>query len=406
MIPLSLRLRNFMSYGEHVPALDFTPITTACLTGDNGHGKSALLDAITWALWGQTRAKSLDDIVRLGQEECEVEFVFDLEGDRYRVLRKRSLRTRAGLSALELHGFDPATRTYRALSGNSIRETEAKVVQLLHMNYDTFVNSVFILQGRADEFTTRRPGERKRILSEILGLSVFDELQSRARERHTRLDQEARTIVERLHELQQQVARKADLVAAVDAHRETLNSLQTELKKTQEDLGRLQQRRSALELQQQRLQDVSRRLRQLRQEQNDLAPQVALHQQRLAAFEALLQQEQAITADHQALQQLREREREYSRKAEEDTALNHKRAVLQHAVASARQRLDMQLQNAGQRGTEIDTPAPGMRGPGAGRAAHLAGRTKLCRRPAGARLTWHRPCSKGTYGNSSAVRLK
>ena len=173
MIPLSLRLRNFMSYGEQVPPLDFTPITTACLTGDNGHGKSALLDAITWALWGQTRAKSVDDIVRLGQEECEVEFVFDLEGDRYRVLRKRSLRTRSGLSALELHGFDPATGSYRALSGNSIRETEAKIAQLLHMNYDTFVNSVFILQGRADEFTTRRPGERKRILSEILGLVRF-----------------------------------------------------------------------------------------------------------------------------------------------------------------------------------------------------------------------------------------
>ena len=109
MIPLSLRLRNFMSYGEQVPPLDFAPITTACLTGDNGHGKSALLDAITWALWGQTRAKSVDDIVRLGQEECEVEFVFDLEGDRYRVLRKRSLRTRSGLSALEMHGFYPAT---------------------------------------------------------------------------------------------------------------------------------------------------------------------------------------------------------------------------------------------------------------------------------------------------------
>ena len=216
MIPLSLRLRNFMSYGEHVPPLDFTPITTACLTGDNGHGKSALLDAITWALWGQTRAKSIDDIVRLGQDECEVEFAFDLEGDRYRVLRKRSLRTRSGLSALELHGFDPATRSYRALSGNSIRETEAKIAHILHMNYDTFVNSVFILQGRADEFTTRRPGERKRILSEILGLSVFDELQTRARIHHGSLDQEAKTIAERLHELQQQVARKVDLAASVE----------------------------------------------------------------------------------------------------------------------------------------------------------------------------------------------
>ena len=50
MIPLSLRLHNFMSYGEDTPPLDFSHFTTACLTGDNGHGKSTLLDAITWAL--------------------------------------------------------------------------------------------------------------------------------------------------------------------------------------------------------------------------------------------------------------------------------------------------------------------------------------------------------------------
>lgn len=354
MIPLSLRLRNFMSYGEHVPPLDFTPITTACLTGDNGHGKSALLDAITWALWGQTRAKSVDDIVRLGQEECEVEFVFDLEGDRYRVLRKRSLRTRNSLSALELHGFDPATRSYRSLSGNSIRETEAKIAQILHMNYDTFVNSVFILQGRADEFTTRRPGERKRILSEILGLSVFDALQSRARDRHGRLDQEAKTLTERLHELQQQVARKPDRAAAVDAHRETLTALQAELHAAQENLAHLQQRWSALVLQQQRLQDVSRRLQQLRREQDDLTPQLALHRHHLAAYEALMQQEQAITSAHQTLQQLRDQERAYSQQADEYAALNDKRTTLQHAVAAARQRLDIQLQNAEQRGAEID----------------------------------------------------
>lgn len=354
MIPLSLRLRNFMSYGEHVPPLDFTPISTACLTGDNGHGKSALLDAITWALWGQTRAKSLDDIVRLGQEECEVEFIFDLEGDRYRVLRKRSLRTRSGLSALELHGFDPSTRSYRALSGNSIRETEAKIVQILHMNYDTFVNSVFILQGRADEFTTRRPGERKRILAEILGLSVFDELQARARDQLGRLDQEAKTIAERLHELQQQVARKPDLAAAVDAHRTTLDGLQAELHEAQENLARLQQRQNTLELQQQRLQDVSRRLQQLWQEQSRLAPQLTLHRQHLDAYEALLQQEPAITTAYQTLQRLRDQERVCNHQADEYAALNEKRTNLQHAVASARQRLDLQLQNVEQRGAEAD----------------------------------------------------
>ena len=354
MIPLSLRLRNFMSYGEHVPPLDFTPITTACLTGDNGHGKSALLDAVTWALWGQTRARSVDEIVRLGQQECEVEFVFDLEGDRYRVLRKRSLRTRGGLSGLELHGFDRAARTYRALSGNSIRETENKIAQLLHMNYDTFVNSVFILQGRADEFTTRRPGERKRILSEILDLSVFDDLQARARDRHARLDQEAQTAAERLRDLEQQVSAKPELAAAVEAHRQALDGLQAELQASQEKLGHLRQRLSALEWQQQRLQDVSRRLRQLRQEQEDLAPQLALQRQHLATYDGLLQEETAITDDYQSLQRLREQERAYSRQADAYASLSQQQTALEHAVASARHRLEMQLQHAEQRSAEID----------------------------------------------------
>ena len=52
---------------------------------------------LTWALWGETRAKSLDDVVRLGQDEAEVEFSVDLENERYRVLRKRSLKTRRSL---------------------------------------------------------------------------------------------------------------------------------------------------------------------------------------------------------------------------------------------------------------------------------------------------------------------
>ena len=58
------------------------------------------------------------------------------------------------------------------------------------MNYDTFINSVFVLQGRADEFTTRRPGERKRILADILGLSIYDALEARVRARRNEMDQD------------------------------------------------------------------------------------------------------------------------------------------------------------------------------------------------------------------------
>jgi exonuclease SbcC len=105
MVPVELRLRNFMSYGEGVPPLDFSSFHMACLSGNNGHGKSALLDAITWSLWGEGRKAAGDrkpdeGLLRIGTTEMQVEFEFDLEGDHYRVIRSYRKTARAGVSSL------------------------------------------------------------------------------------------------------------------------------------------------------------------------------------------------------------------------------------------------------------------------------------------------------------------
>jgi exonuclease SbcC len=68
-----IHLHNFMSYAD--ATLDLSGISVACLTGLNGAGKSALLDAVTWALWEEARSGS-DELVRLGEKEMWVEVVF------------------------------------------------------------------------------------------------------------------------------------------------------------------------------------------------------------------------------------------------------------------------------------------------------------------------------------------
>ena len=172
MIPLKLSLRNFLCYQEGVPPLSFEGIHVACLCGDNGHGKSALLDAITWALWGQARARSDDELIHLGRTEMAVDFEFQVGDNRYRVLRQRrkGAAGRPGHSLLELQVGGPEGE-YKAITGNSLTETQAKLIEILRMDYDTFINSAFLLQGHADEFTTKSPSKRKGILPEILGLS-------------------------------------------------------------------------------------------------------------------------------------------------------------------------------------------------------------------------------------------
>ena len=107
MIPIRLELKNFMSYGAEVPAIDFSGMHTLCLSGENGHGKSALLDAITWSLWGESRAgkNKHDELVRIGADEMSVHFTFEMGGQRYRVVRKRSKK--AGGNLWQLQGETP-----------------------------------------------------------------------------------------------------------------------------------------------------------------------------------------------------------------------------------------------------------------------------------------------------------
>ena len=78
MIPVSLKISNFLSYHDPV-TLDFTGFDLACISGSNGAGKSSLLDAITWALFGQARRKD-DALIHNNEKAAEVVFDFDVNG--------------------------------------------------------------------------------------------------------------------------------------------------------------------------------------------------------------------------------------------------------------------------------------------------------------------------------------
>ena len=168
MIPQKMRLSGFLSYLEPVE-IDFTQFNLACISGANGAGKSTLLDAITWALFGQARRRD-ESLINSSADAADVTLDFKYEGDLYRV---RRTNRRGKASMLELFIWDSDGK-WRPLTEHSLRETEAHIQKILSMDYETFINASFFLQGKADQFAQQRPGDRKRILSSILGLEVWE----------------------------------------------------------------------------------------------------------------------------------------------------------------------------------------------------------------------------------------
>ena len=210
MIPLRLSVRNFMCYRDNVPTLDFQGLHVACLCGDNGHGKSALLDAITWALWGSTRASQQHELIHQGQSDMEVTLDFRSREQTYRVIRKHTRRTgaRQGATVLELQAANGAG--FRPITGNSVRETEAKIIETIQLDYETFINTAYLQQGKADQFTQNSPSKRKEFLAEALGLSYYERLEERAKSRARELQDGISDTISRIELRQPEIDRKPE----------------------------------------------------------------------------------------------------------------------------------------------------------------------------------------------------
>jgi exonuclease SbcC len=163
-----LHLSGFLSYLDPVD-IEFDSFDLACISVQNGAGKSSLLDAITWALFGEARRRD-DAIINNRAEAAEVILTFNYEGNRYRIQRTKPKNK----TTLLEFAIQDGNENWRVLTEPTLRATEELVRKTLRLDYETFTNASFFLQGKADQFAQQKPSDRKRILSSILGLDIWD----------------------------------------------------------------------------------------------------------------------------------------------------------------------------------------------------------------------------------------
>ncbi len=349
MIPIHLELHNFMAYGANA-ALDFRGMKLICLSGENGAGKSTLLDAITWALWGKARARRDDELIRHGAEEMWVSFTFSEGQQVYRVIRTRRLTRRgkaiSSAGALELFALagvnEQGQEIWAQLTEPRMADTEAKIINILRLSYETFINSAYLRQGRADEFTIKSPAERKALLGEILNLEVWERHEERAK-----------------LALQQTEAHLARLRSEMDAFRaelerlpeyeEALRRAEQQLQAAVQEYEVAAQRLSQIEREEAHAQQLRRQRDQLQQQLRDLEQQLAAIAQQRAARQATIEQQRQrlaqraqIEAGYEAWLQLQARDAQFNEQLRSLNALNTRKHELESAIQRSRSALENQ----------------------------------------------------------------
>lgn len=355
MIPLKLEMRNFMCYSSHVSSLDLSGIHLACLAGHNGHGKSAIIDAMTWALWGRARTRRDDELIHLGKKDMRVELEFVLGDNHYRIIRQRRKNGSRGRSTLEFQIRDNGR--FRSLTGNTLRQTQAAITETLRMDYETFINSAFLLQGRADEFTTNPPAERKRILGEILGLSIYDRLEQKAKKQARDKEARLRGIEAALGEIEKELARKPDYEVELRDAEGAASRLSEKLRAQEKTLRELRAQARELDLRREALGELLTELEARESEVEHTEQEMRDIEKRIAAHEQVLTDAERIEQVYAALLATRQANEELSRKLTEHMKLNEERAGLQRRIDEERSQLVLERELQADKARDLETKA-------------------------------------------------
>ena len=339
MVPLRLSIKNFMCYRSNVPELDLEGLHVACLCGDNGHGKTALFDAITWVLWGQSRAHTQDELVHQGEQDMAVELVFKALNQRYRVSRRhsKSARSSRGSTLLELQVS--SNNGYQAITGNSIRETEAQIKDILHLDYDTFINTAFLVQGQADMFTSSTPAKRKETLAEVLDLEYYDRLEHRAKDRSRLKQNELQEVEIAITMHQTETGQANELQQRLDVVNSTLDSVSPKVDEHKATVDELQTRIGSLSNKQTEMELAKQNLLKCESEAAELSRQVNIHQSRISEYESSVAKKDLINQRYSELKTLRAEIERLTQVIHKKSVLDTQKAQLEKEVAVQKERL-------------------------------------------------------------------
>ena len=165
MIFTKLKLVNFKSHENTI--IDFEK-GISVIVGENGAGKSTILEAISFALFKQHTAKKIDDLVRNNADSMTVELEFNSNNREYKIVRNKKSMLKSSIYKKTSNdgGF------VHICTGD--KEVANEIRQILDIDSDLFLNAIYIRQGEIAELVDKTSAEKKELIAKLLGIDSLE----------------------------------------------------------------------------------------------------------------------------------------------------------------------------------------------------------------------------------------
>lgn len=343
MTPKRLRLRNFLSYGEEHCELRFDQLHVACIVGKNGAGKSSLLESIAWCIWGESPRGRNRDVIRQGAEQARVEFEFEQDEKLYRIVRT-ARRSGNITQSVEFFYWNAEREQFMPLSGNSIRETSEKILRVVGMSYDTFINSVFLMQGRSNEFTVQSPTKRKEILAEILQIERYAKIAEDAKERRKKFEEKDVQLTSHLELLGRELEKEPKVRQDFDAAQARLSELIQQKAKLDDELAQCEKEIEELKQKEIDLATENSRLSNIETREKECQKQIEEQEQEKSILTEKLSKREQVEQDVKEYERLKAELNALEGVAEHYHRLRERLQNTQNQIQLARQKLEQEIE--------------------------------------------------------------
>jgi exonuclease SbcC len=176
--PLRLDLEGFTAFRDK-QSIELTTLDLFAISGPTGSGKTSILDAMTYALFGTIDrvGRQAGQFISQGQPRLRVMLEFAVGQERYRVTRTTPQR---GATKIQLEAWTGAEWAQAGEGSDRVRDADARIRDAVGLDYDAFTRTVLLPQGKFQEFLVGDARARRDILTELLGLDLFGRLARRA----------------------------------------------------------------------------------------------------------------------------------------------------------------------------------------------------------------------------------